>query len=148
MTARRPPSLFPAKRQSTEKVLQSYMCNKSSHTTDSRRRSSRTKTPGLRATSHTNSANSWESNRTSVRPTTCRQMDKANAPTSPSNNTSASSAERISTHGQTGCHWHNIHGTCGPPAPQRKPHTNSSWDTPHMSTNPHKRPRCQNWHHD
>src|SRR6266850_3752085 len=117
MIAPKPPSSFPARRQSTQKALQSYTRNKSSHITDFQRRSSRTEIPGSQATSHENSADSWESNRTSAQPTTHRQTDRTNTQTSPSNSTSALSAERISTHGQTGCHWHNMHGTCGPPAP-------------------------------
>src|SRR6267142_4050466 len=146
--APKPPSSFPAKRQSTQKALRSYTRNKSSHTTDSRRRSSWTETPGSQVTSHENSADSWESNRTSVWLTTRRQTDKANVRTSPSNSTSALSVEKTSTHGQTGCHWRNTRETCGPPAPRRKPHTNSSWDTPHTYTSPHERPRCLDWHHD
>src|SRR6267142_451824 len=105
---------------------------------DSQRRSSWTETPGSQATSHKNSADSWESNRTSAWLTICRQMDKANIQTSPLNSTSALSAERTNTHGQTGCQWCNTRETRGPPAPQRKPHTNSSWDISHTYTSPHE----------
>src|SRR6266850_8340693 len=146
--APKPPSSSPAKRQSTQKALRSYTRNKLSHTTDSQRRSFWTEIPGSQATSHENSADSWESNRTSVWPTTRRQTDKANAQTSPLNNTSAWSAERTNTHGQTGYHWRNTCETRGPPAPRRKPHTNSSWDTPHTYISPHERSRCLDWHHD
>src|SRR6267142_6307685 len=148
MIAPKPPSSFPARRQSTQKALQSYTRNKSSHFTDFQRRSSRTEIPGSQATSHENSANSWESNRTSAWLITRRQMDKANERTSLSNSTSAWSAERTNTHGQIGCQWRNTRGTRGPPAPQRKPHTNSSWDISHTYTSPHERPRCLDWHHD
>src|SRR3984893_2024705 len=106
-------SSSPAKKQSTQKVLQKHTHNMSSLTMEFPEKSSLTETHASLATSPENYADSLESNKISAQPTTPKLTDKAKEPISHLNNTSGLSAQMIKTHGQTGYHLHNtseIHG--------------------------------------
>src|SRR5712671_348357 len=124
MTVPRQQCSCPATKQSTQQEWQSYTPLMCSPTTASPERLSPTEIPASLQTSPERCAVCWELSRTSQRPTTHKQMAKANEPTNPWSNTYDYIAEHIKRTGQHGYRWPSIPGTPGLTRQLKRPPTN------------------------